>query len=58
MGIGTPVILRVKRNVPLEVDWDGNVRTWEATERDVEVVPEELDVSMQQEIQQRPELGV
>jgi hypothetical protein len=42
LGIGNPVIFKIKRNVPLEVDWDGSVRRWEAIEKEVKVVPEEL----------------
>jgi predicted metalloprotease with PDZ domain len=37
-------VMNIKRNVPLEVDWDGRVMRFETVERAIVVTPSELNV--------------
>ncbi|KAJ3113776.1 Serine protease htra2, mitochondrial, partial [Nowakowskiella sp. JEL0407] len=44
--VGEPVMLKIKRAVPLDMDWDGRVRRYETITTDIRLTPEELDVEM------------
>ncbi|KAJ1544227.1 hypothetical protein HK096_007755 [Nowakowskiella sp. JEL0078] len=44
--IGEPMMLKVKRAVPLDMDWDGRVRKYETISTDIRLTPEVLDVEI------------
>ncbi|KAJ3313649.1 hypothetical protein HDV04_001659 [Boothiomyces sp. JEL0838] len=46
LGFGKPVHIHIKRNVPLEMDWDGRVIRYETVDYVCKVVPEELDIEI------------
>ncbi|KAI9093465.1 trypsin-like cysteine/serine peptidase domain-containing protein [Phlyctochytrium arcticum] len=46
LRIHVPVKLKVKRSVPLDMDWDGRTRRWETDDLDVMVTPEEFDIAI------------
>ncbi|KAJ2988157.1 hypothetical protein HDV02_005727, partial [Globomyces sp. JEL0801] len=58
LSIGTPLTLTIKRNSPLEVDWDGRVLRYETVEMQIHVKAVELDVVLHQEINDVSVIGL
>jgi hypothetical protein len=46
LEIGKRVVLVIRRNLPLDMDWDGRVNRYEIVEHSVEVTPEETPEPM------------
>jgi hypothetical protein len=44
LTIGKPIDLAIKRSLAIDIDWDGRVNRYEIIEKNVKIIPAELDM--------------